>query len=141
MPSMQLLTPLLALIVAAPVIVVGIADRAMAGGSVALSDVLTLTKSVPDLGKAVQKAADDANEDTGQVACDAVRIGNQYPLIGGERIGPYSCPIGDKVLEVESTVDLLDENGNVIDKSDEDSLRAASVREKDFKWTLRKREK
>ena len=129
------------LLVAMASVVGGMTDRTLAGGSVALSDVLSLTRGVPDLEPAVNKAAEDADEQVDGIACEATRLGNQYALIGGSRIGPYNCPIGDKVLEVESQVDFLDEGGNVIDKSEDEGQRAAGVREKDFKWTLRPRNK
>jgi hypothetical protein len=138
MLPMRLRKPLIALMSLAAALC-GASTSTPAGGSVALSDVLVITKGVPDLEHSVRKAADDADAEIDGIACQATRLGNHYALLGGERTGPYNCPIGDKVLEVESVVEFLDQAGKVIDKSDDDSSRAASVREKDFKWTLRNR--
>jgi len=115
------------------------ADPTIAGGSVPLSDVLDITKSMPELKTEALKAVDDADAEAEDVQCEGVRLGNHFVLLGGARIGPYACQIGKQILDIEPTsVEFLDKSGEVLNENDPDlGSRAAATREGAFKWKWR----
>ena len=74
--------------------------------------------------------------DKGKVVCSAERFSNQWPQLGGARIGPYVCAIGKRTLRITTAATYYDRNGHRL-KSDDPMLaaKAARVIESGFKWT------
>jgi hypothetical protein len=109
---------------------------ANAGGSVALNDLLKSSATrqpSAQFTQSVQLGLDQAKVTATDVICSANRLGRQWTNLGGERIGPYQCKIGDRTLEITATPTFLDKNGNVLQLKEPALVKkATSLKEQDF---------
>ena len=115
-----------------------VAQRAVpgTGGSLPLTDVMAFAAKYPNLVQQIRLQLLAAGLDKGKVVCSAERFSNQWPQLGGARIGPYVCAIGKRTLRITTAATYYDRNGHRL-KSDDPMLaaKAARVIESGFKWT------
>lgn len=105
------------------------------GGSVPLTDVMTVAAKYPNLVNQIRLQLLAAGREKSAVVCAANRFSNQWQHLGGARIAPYECAIGKRTLVVSSAATYYDRNGYRL-KPDDPSLRskAARVMEAGLKW-------
>jgi hypothetical protein len=123
-----------ALLWAIPIFSFGLCGHSLAGGTVSLDD-LPVTRSSSKLSEEIDSELARSNLQAPQVTCTANRLGRQWAKLGGARIGPYSCPIGRKVLEITTTPVFLDDAGSKLNMNERRLQgRAAKVQEQDLNW-------
>lgn len=119
-------------------LVSGLSPIAIAGGSVALSEVLALAQKQPSLramNDEVMVSLRRLRVPPDEVSCSAIRMGRHWEQLGGMRVPPYECDIGQRKLRVTADVEILDNNDRPLDgRSLRVTRRAAKIRSSNFKW-------
>ncbi len=76
--------------------------------SAPLADVLAVAKPYPNLRQEVRLARIASGGRDAAAACTARRLGPEWSLLAGQTIGPYRCRIGDRTLDITTTVTFFD---------------------------------
>jgi hypothetical protein len=86
---------------------------AQAGGSLSFEDVMAAVAGTPVAAEleAIVKAE---NAKADELICTGVRLGNQWTELGGARVMPFECPIGNRTVTIDGVVQFLDAKGKVI---------------------------
>jgi hypothetical protein len=102
------------------------------GGSLPLGDVLRVAKPYPNLINEVRLALLNAGLRREQVTCAGRRLSRAWPHLGGQRVAPYECRIGERLLVVRSVANYFDRNGHKLAADDpgiaEKATRLAEAR-------------
>lgn len=105
------------------------------GGSLPLDDVLAIAKPYPNLVLQVRLELVRANLKREQVVCTGSRFGNSWVELGGARLAPYQCKIGNRTLMISASQSYFDKNSRKLKPTDRDLMRkAATVRETGLTW-------
>ena len=111
---------------------------ACAGGSVSLSEVMELSSNTRGLHQELTRSLGAAQSEADDVTCSATRIGRHLGALGGARVGPYECRIGNRIVTIRSKVELLDSEGRALQNDDPGvATRAVAARESEFEWEWR----
>lgn len=106
-----------------------------AGGSLPLTDLLTVAKPYPNLVNEVRLALLAAGLTKEKVACTGRRFPNAWVNLGGRRVAPYDCRIGRRRLLVSSVAVYFDRNGHKLVATDPDlTQKAARLTEARLTW-------
>ena len=102
------------------------------GGSLPLNDVLRVAKPYPNLINEVRLALLDAGVVREQVICSGQRLSKAWAHLGGQRIAPYECRIGQRLLVVRAVASYFDRNGHKLGPAESDvpqkAVRLAEAR-------------
>lgn len=131
----------IAVIFAAAFIVLVGAVPAIAGGSVALDEIMPILARSSKLEEEVKAELLAQNQSSADVSCSAVRLGRQWDGLGGARVGPYECDFRTRRLTVKTRATFFDINGISISGSDAAlAKRAKNIVESEpvWEWTLLK---
>lgn len=107
---------------------------AIAGGSISYDEVLALTKAEPKLGAEINAELSSKNLPESSIACTSTRLGRQWQKLGGARIGPYSCRIGDRTVEIRTEPVFLDKNGIKLKANEDPQLKASKIDQGSISW-------
>lgn len=91
------------------------AGPAHAGGSVALAERIGLVGQDTRLMGEIAEQLAKSNLQIGDVICSGTRLGHQWQHLGGLRVLPYACPIGDRTLMVDGQRLFFDNAGRQVD--------------------------
>jgi hypothetical protein len=108
------------------------------GGSLGLDEMAPLIKKAPQLKREVAEAVANAKQKAEEIRCDGMRFPGQWVNLGGERVAPYVCKIGDKWLEVRTTVRVTGPRRKSFETVTPDAMKnATTVTETNptWKWT------
>ena len=123
----------LAVIVAA----LSLTGTAVAGGTIALDEVVSLLPENARLRAEVEEAVAAAGRSEDEVVCTGTRLGNQWQELGGARIPPFECEIGGRMLTIEAETVFFDGDDNEIGADAADAPLIAfrfELREVSWSW-------
>lgn len=86
---------------------------AVAGGSLPFEEVMAAVAGTP-VAAQLDAIVKEENANPDDLICTGVRLGNQWPELGGMRVMPFECEIGKKTVTIAGTVQFLDAKGKVI---------------------------
>lgn len=105
-------------------------------GSLPLADMQTLIAKSPKLKQEVDDAVAKLGKKPDEIMCNGMRFPGAWKELGGLRVAPYSCPFGDKWLQVRAQVKITGKRGKVYARADKEAMRRAeNVRETGLAWT------
>lgn len=108
------------------------------GGSIALDDerLQAVIAQASTLKQEVDAALARIGKKPEDVICSGMRFPSAWKELGGLRVSPYVCPIGDRWLQIRTTVTLLGQRGKVFPSASKEAMRRAEdVKETDPAWT------
>ncbi len=116
---------------------IGTINVAWAGGSIALSELRQLIQTSSPLTAQINAEASRAGTPTDQITCDAERLGNRvWPKLGGTRVGPYRCTIGNRILKITTEQTYFDKTGKKLKMNQAGvQTNAVKVQENNVSWT------
>jgi hypothetical protein len=97
------------------------------GGSLPLGDVLRVAKPYPNLINEVRLALLKAGLKRDHVTCSGQRLSTAWTHLGGQRVAPYECRIGDRSLVVRAVANYFDRNGHKL-AGDDPGVAAKATR-------------
>jgi hypothetical protein len=105
-------------------------------GSLGLDDISSLLDKAPQLRREVDAALAKADRKLDEVRCTGMRFPGSWVNLGGERVAPYVCNIGDRWIEIRTRVRVTGRKGKAIEKIDRQAMKQATeVSETDPAWT------
>lgn len=90
------------------------ATAAVAGGSLPFAEVMAFARDYPELARQLDRLVAEEKADPGSLVCSGIRLGNQWPHLGGARVLPFECEIGRRTVTIDGMVQFLDRKGTVI---------------------------
>ncbi|MBI1385598.1 MAG: hypothetical protein GC150_11870 [Rhizobiales bacterium] len=105
------------------------AGAAQASGSVTFQEVARLIAKNPALEREVRQHIEATQLGYEAIVCDGTRLGRHWVHLGGRRIAPYTCTLGDRLLNLEADAVYVDAAGTVLDDPGERPARAVVVEE------------
>jgi len=110
-------------------------------GSLFLDDITALIDKSPKLKAEVAAALAKVDKTPDKIICLGMRFPGPWKELGGARVAPYTCEIGDQELEIRARVRLTGRNGKVYEKVTGEAMkRAETVTEDKLVWTWKKAE-
>jgi hypothetical protein len=85
-------------------------------GSLPLDDLSPLLAKSAQLQREVDEELRKASKTKDDVMCDGMRFPGPWKELGGSRVGPYTCNIGNKWLKIETKVRITGRKGAVFEK-------------------------
>jgi hypothetical protein len=105
-------------------------------GSLPLTDMQPLIAKSPKLKQEVDEAVAMLGKKPDEIMCNGMRFPGAWKELAGVRVAPYSCPFGDKWLQVKASVRVTGKDGKVYARVDKEAMRRAqNVRETGPNWT------
>jgi len=109
------------------------------GGTLFLDDIAPLIKKSPQLHGEVAAALAKLNRKAEDIVCSGMRFPGTWKELGGARVAPYSCEIGDQSLEIRARVRVTRGKGKVYETITPDAMKNAdTVNEDNPTWTWAK---
>jgi len=113
-----------------------VAQSASAGGTIAYVDVVASGAAPDELQAEVSGRAADLGVAVEDIICEGGRLGRYWTQLGGERIAPFTCPIGQATLEIEAAPTFIDETGQPVPANADNAHElATAIRYSDVTWT------
>ena len=92
-----------------------ISQTALAGGSLALDEIMPLVQQSSKLNTEVNTALRQAGKKPSDITCVGVRLGSQFGPLSAYRVAPFDCNFGsNKVLHIEAENLVTLRNGHSI---------------------------
>ena len=92
-----------------------ISQTALAGGSLALDEIMPLVQQSSKLNTEVNTALRQAGKKPSDITCVGVRLGSQFGPLSAYRVAPFDCNFGsNKVLHIEAENLVSLRNGHSI---------------------------
>lgn len=107
-------------------------------GSIALDmdEMQAVLKQAPKLKHEIDEALAKIGKKPGDVMCDGMRFPGPWKELGGLRVSPYRCQIGDRWLKIQTKVRVTGKRGKVYDQITPQIMRSAQdVKETNPTWT------
>jgi hypothetical protein len=105
-------------------------------GSLPLDDMKGLIAKSPKLKGEVDEAVAKIAKKPDEIMCNGMRFPGAWKELGGVRVSPYSCQLGDKWLQVRAKVQVTGKRGKLYARVDKEAMRRAeNVLETDPTWT------
>ena len=108
------------------------------GGSLPLDDdaIQALIGQSPKLRQEIDRALAKAGKKPPEIICDGMRFPGTWKNLGGLRVSPYRCHIGDRWLTVSADVRVFDAQGKLYQSINQKGMeRANVVKENHPAWT------
>ncbi len=113
-----------------------LSGAAVAGGSIAYTDVKSDGAVTDKLHGEVSEKAGQASVAVADIICTGGRLGRHWAHLGGARIAPFECKIGPMTLEIDARTTFVDEGGAELSDNDDDlHEKAKSIKYSDVAWT------
>jgi|SRR5581483_11421234 hypothetical protein len=104
--------------------------------SLDMDEIAAVIRQSPQLQREIDDALKKIGKKPEQQICIGMRFPGTWEELGGLRVAPYRCQIGDKWLRITTTVRVTGKDGKVYERIDEAAMRdATDVKETDPKWT------
>lgn len=97
------------------------------GGSLFLSDIMPLIEKAAKLKGEVTEALTKAGQKADDVICSGARFPGRWEHLGGERVSPYECEIGDRTLTIKAKVRLTGKGGKTFGQPSRDAMKNANA--------------
>lgn len=105
------------------------------GGSLFLDDLMTLVNQTPRLKNVIDERLAKLGQKPGDVRCTGMRFPGQWKFLGGERVSPYACQIGDEWLRITAAVKVTSGSGKVFEAITPEAMKSAKhVAETQLVW-------
>jgi hypothetical protein len=109
------------------------------GGSLPLDDVRPLIDKSPKLKDEVTSALAKAGKKAEEIICSGARFPREWVTLGGARVAPYECEIGDQTLTIRADVRITGRKGKAYEKITRDAMKnAETVTEDNPTWSWAK---
>ncbi|MFB2837109.1 hypothetical protein [Floridanema evergladense] len=80
-----------------------ISQAALAGGTLALNEIMPLVQQSSKLNNEVNTALRQAGKKPSDITCVGVRLGSQFGPLSASRVAPFECNFGNnKILKIEA---------------------------------------
>jgi hypothetical protein len=112
-------------------------------GSLPLTDIALIEKT-PKLKAEVDMALAKAGKTADEITCTGARFPGSWTELGGTRVAPYTCEIGEQTLEIKARVRVTDRKGRAIEKISPAAMKIAEDAVEDrptWNWTASARAK
>lgn len=108
---------------------------AIAGGSVEIDQVMQLAGQSPELMQEINTELKASGNVLSQIVCDGSRLGRHWQHLGGLRIPPYTCPIGNRILELNATTTFFSDDASLPDgEKEHETARYVAIRAPVWSW-------
>lgn len=108
---------------------------AIAGGSVEIDQVMQLAGQSPELMQEINTELKASGNVLSQIVCDGNRLGRHWQHLGGLRIPPYTCPIGNRILELNATITFFSDDASLPDgEKEHETARYVAIRAPVWSW-------
>ena len=108
---------------------------AWADGTLGLGEVLIAVEKAPKLVAEIRAELAKNKLTPAEVTCIAARHGRHWTYLGGGRVAPYRCDIGQRSLVIEAVTVYFDSQGKLLGDLDKvDPKQAKTFQESDFRW-------
>ena len=97
------------------------------GGSLPLEDVQPVIEQSSKLRREVDEAIAKADKKPADIICDAMRFPSSWKALGGTRVGPYHCQIGNRWLTIRTQVRVFDPRGKLYQSINQKGMNRADV--------------
>lgn len=104
-------------------------------GSVPLEDLSPLLKKTPKLNAEVEAAVSKSGKKADEIMCTGQRFPGSWEHLGGQRVAPYVCQIGERWVKIRARVRVTGDRGKAYEKVTRVAMKnAKSVQETRLTW-------
>ena len=129
-------------LLAAGLLLLGLAAAGAQGGSLRLDDLLEAVKTDPKLVAEIHDELKKSDLKVADVNCTGFRHGHGWPELTGMRAAPYECDIGKRTVFIQADRTYLDKRKRPLRdvKTAGNRKRADGFRETNFRWQWKPKE-
>ena len=107
-------------------------------GSIAMDmdEIHAVIAQSPKLAREIDEAAAKINMKPAEIMCDGMRFPGSWKELGGIRVGPYRCQLGESWLKLNTKVIVMGRRNKIYKTITPEAMRRADkVKEADPTWT------